>query len=146
MSTFALILGVLFLVGLVRGIQTHLFIRRAVRVRAKVVATFDVSIGNPDPGSQSAPTLRHVVVLPVLGRRVPLADAFGGSFADKLVANDGAIAVIYDPRRPGIVRIDAPWALLLFDRAPLRTRGSVCIAHCVCVEQIMTGCNLVPRS
>jgi hypothetical protein len=40
-----------------------------------------------------------------------LSDALGGAVADKLVADDGTIAVIFDPTNPGVIRIDSPWAL-----------------------------------
>ncbi|MEO7393204.1 MAG: DUF3592 domain-containing protein [Ramlibacter sp.] len=110
----AMVVGSLFLIGLIRAIQTHLFIRRAVRVRATVVDVLDASVSNPDTSSQSSPTSRYVVEIVDRGkhkRRVALADAFGGSIADKFVANDGTIAVLYDPKKPGVIRIDSPWAL-----------------------------------
>ena len=74
----------------------------------------DASVSNPETSSQSAPTSRYVVEIVDRGkrkRRAALADAFGGSIADKFVANDGTIAVIYDPNEPSVVRIDSPWAL-----------------------------------
>ena len=113
-TTIAVILAILFVIGIVRAVQTHLFIRKAVRVRAKVVDVLDATVGNPDTSSQSSPTSRYVVEIPGQGkgkRRVPLADAFGGSIADKFVADDGTIAVIFDATQPGVVRIDSPWAL-----------------------------------
>ncbi len=114
MNTLALVLGLLFLIGVIRGIRTYLFVRKAVRVRAKIVERLDASVSNPDTSTQTSPTLRYVVELPDHGarkRRVPLADAFGGSVADKFEADDGTIAVIFDPKRPSVVRIDSPWAL-----------------------------------
>ena len=113
-STIAVILGILVAIGVVRAIQTHRFVRKAVRVRAKVVAVLDATVGNPDTSSQSSPTSRYVVEIPGQGnrkRRVALADAFGGSIADKFVAEDGTIAVTYDPVHPDVIRIDSPWAL-----------------------------------
>jgi hypothetical protein len=113
-TALAAIFGVMFLVGVVRAIQTQLFVRNAVQVRAKVVDRLDASVANPDTSSQSAPVSRYVVELADHGtrkRRVPLADAFGGSIADKFVAGDDTIPVIYDPRRPNVVRINSPWTL-----------------------------------
>jgi len=109
-----MILGVPFLFGVIRALQTHQFVRKAVRVRAKVVARLDVTVSNPDTSSQSSPTSRYVIEITDQGarkRRVPLADAFGGSIADKFVADDDTIAVIYDPKQPSVIRIDSPWAL-----------------------------------
>jgi len=57
---------------------------------------------------------RYVVELLDQGgrkRRVTLADAFGGSIADRLVARDSTIAVVYDRATPRVVRIDSPWTL-----------------------------------
>ena len=113
-TTIAVILGILFLIGAVRALQTHQFVRKAVRMRAKVVDVLDATVSNPDTSSQSSPTSRYVVEISGQGnrkQRVLLADAFGGSTADKFVADDGTIAVIYDPARPGVIRIDSPWAL-----------------------------------
>jgi hypothetical protein len=114
MNTLAVFLGILFLIGVVRAIQTCRFVRKAVRVRAKIVERLDATVANPDTSSQSAAMSRYVVEFPDQGgrkRRVTPADAFGGSVADKFVADDDMIAVIYDPGRPGVVRIDSPWAL-----------------------------------
>jgi len=115
LTIIAVILGILFVIGVVRAVQTHQFVRKAVRVRAKVVDVLDATASNPDTSSQSSPTSRYVVEISGQGttrkRRVSLADAFGGSVADKFVADDGTIAVIYDPSEPGVIRIDSPWAL-----------------------------------
>lgn len=113
-TTIAVILGILFVAGVVRAVQTYQFVRTAVRVRAKVVDVLDATVSNHDTSSQSSPTSRYVVEIPGQGagkRRLSLSDAFGGSIADKFVADDGTIAVIYDPALPGVVRIDSPWAL-----------------------------------
>jgi len=116
-NTFAIIatlVGILFVAGIASAIRTYRFVRRSVRARARVVAILDATIDNPDTGSQSAPTSRYVVEISGEGngkRRVSLADAFGGSIADKFVAEDGTICVIYDPKKPKSVRIDSPWAL-----------------------------------
>jgi uncharacterized protein DUF3592 len=113
-TTIAVILGILFVVGVVRAAQTHHFVRKAVRVRAKIVDVLDATVSNPDTSSQSSPTSRYVVEISGQGtrkRRVSLADAFGGSIPDKFVADDGTIAVMYDPTQPGVIRIDSPWAL-----------------------------------
>lgn len=115
-SIIAVVVGGLFLLGVARGYQVHRFVRRALRVRAKVVATLDATVSNHDTGSQSASTSRYVVeILERDGRkrRVALSDAIGGSIGDTLVATDETIAVIYDPRHPTVVRIDSPWALYL---------------------------------
>ena len=107
-------IGILFLAGAAFAVRTYLFTRRAVRVRASVVGRLDESADNHDPSSQSAPTTRYIVEIPRKGkqaRRVMLADAFGGSVADKLVSDDGTIAVLYDPAQPGVVRIDSAWTL-----------------------------------
>ena len=40
-----------------------------------------------------------------------VSDAFGGAIADTFVAADGTIAVAFDPAKPGVIRIDSPWAL-----------------------------------
>jgi hypothetical protein len=112
--TLAAIVGVMFLIGIVRAVQTQLFVRNAVRVRARIVDRLDSTVANPDTSSQSAPVSRYVIELADHGtrkRRVPLADAFGGSIADKFVADDDTIPVIYDPRRPNVVRINSPWTL-----------------------------------
>jgi hypothetical protein len=117
MSNFvmlAAIVGIMFLIGIVRAVQTQLFVRNAVRVRARIVDRLDATVANPDTSSQSAPVSRYVIELADHGtrkRRVPLADAFGGSIADKFVADDDTIPVIYDPRRPNVVRINSPWTL-----------------------------------
>ncbi len=114
MSTLATILGVMFLIGVVRGVQTCRFVRKAVRVRGKIVQTLDATVSNPDTSSQTSPVSRHVVELLVHRggrRRVTLADAFGGSIADRLVASDDTIAVAFDPTAPNVVRIDSPWTL-----------------------------------
>lgn len=114
LTALAVALGTLFAVGATRAVQTHAFVRRAVRVRAKVVEVLDASVGNPDTGTQTSPTSRFVVDIPGQGaraRRVTLADAFGGSIADRFVADDGTIAVMYDRSKPDVVRIDSPWAL-----------------------------------
>jgi len=106
--------ALLFVAGVAFGLRTFLFVRRAVRLRASVVGSIDESVDNPDTSSQSAPTTRYIVEIRRAGerpRRVMLADAFGGSLADKLVGDDGTIAVLYDPARPGVVRIDSPWTL-----------------------------------
>jgi hypothetical protein len=113
-TTIAVIVGILFVIGVVRAVQTHQFVRKAVRVRAKVVDVLDATVSNPDTSSQSSPTSRYVVE--ISGQRTPkrhvsLADAFGGAIADKFVADDGTIAVIYDPAQPGVIRIDSLWAL-----------------------------------
>ena len=111
--TVTVIVGVMFLVGIVRAIQVQLFVRTAVRVRAKIVGRTDATVANPDTSSQSSPTSRYVVELAgpdARKRRVALADAFGGSIADKL-ANEGTMPVLYDSRRPNVVRIDSTWTL-----------------------------------
>jgi Protein of unknown function (DUF3592) len=114
MNTLAMFVGFLFFIGVVRAIRTYFFVRKSVRVRAKIVDRLDATVSNPDTSSQSSPTFRYVVELPDQGarkRRVSLADAFGGSIADRFAADDETIAVIYDPKRPSVVRIDSPWAL-----------------------------------
>jgi len=40
-----------------------------------------------------------------------LAETFGGSLAETLVGSDGKVPVLYDPKRPDVVRIDRIWAL-----------------------------------
>lgn len=113
-TTIAVLLGIIFIAGIARAAQTYQFVRRSVRVRANVVSVLDATVSNPDTGSQTSPTSRYVVEISGQGnrkRRVSLADAFGGSIADKFVSEDGTIGVIYDPRQPGFVRIDSPWAL-----------------------------------
>jgi uncharacterized protein DUF3592 len=112
--TLAAIVGVMFLIGIVRAIRTQRFVRNAARVRARIVDRLDSTVANPDTSSQSAPVSRYVIELADHGtqkRRVPLADAFGGSIADKFVADEDTIPVIYDPRRPNVVRINSPWTL-----------------------------------
>ena len=114
LSIIAAVVGGLFLLGVARGYQVHLFVRRALRVRAKVVGTLDATVSNHDTGSQSSSTSRYVVeILDRDGRkrRAALSDAIGGSIGDTFVAKDEMIAVIYDPRQPTVVRIDSPWAL-----------------------------------
>jgi Protein of unknown function (DUF3592) len=113
-NTVAVVLAVMFLIGLIRGIQTYFFLRKAVRVRARIVESLDASVANHDTSSQSASVSRYVVELPDQSgrkRRVTLADAFGGSMAERLVAHDDTIAVTYDPSTPSVVRIDSPWTL-----------------------------------
>jgi hypothetical protein len=114
MNMLAAILGILFIIGIVRAIQTHRLVRKAVRVSAKVVDCLDATVANPDTSSQTSPVSRYVVELQDHGgrkRRVALADAFGGSIADKFVADNGRIAVLYDPKHPDVVQIDSPWTL-----------------------------------
>jgi Protein of unknown function (DUF3592) len=109
-ATVNAIVGILFMCGAAFALRTYLFTRRAVHLRAVVVGRLDESVDNHDAGSQSAPTTRYIVQIAGQGesaRRVRLADAFGGSVADKLVSDDGTIAVLYDPARPGVVRIDS---------------------------------------
>jgi Protein of unknown function (DUF3592) len=116
-TTIAMVLGILFAIGVVRAVQTHLFVRKAVRVRAKVIDVLDATVSNSDTSSQSSPTWRYVVEISGQGnrkRRVTLSDAFGGALADKFVADDRTIAVIFDPKKPGVVRIDSPWVLYFF--------------------------------
>jgi hypothetical protein len=113
-TTIAVLLGIIVVAGIARAVRTYRFVRRSVRVRARVVSVLDATVDDPDTGSQTSSTSRYVVEITGQGnrkRRVSLADAFGGSIADKFVSEDGTIAVIYDPRRPGVVRIDSPWAL-----------------------------------
>ncbi|MET0441216.1 MAG: DUF3592 domain-containing protein [Casimicrobiaceae bacterium] len=108
------IVSIVFLFGAAFALRTHLFVRRAMHVRASVVGRLDESVNNHDAGSQSAPTTRYIVEIPRHGerpRRVMLAEAFGGSVADKLVSDDGTIKVLYDPARPAVVRIDSWWTL-----------------------------------
>jgi len=99
--------------GIALAIRTRLFVRRAVRTRGRIVGRLDATVHNPDTSSQSSTTQRYVVELSSQGRRrrLPLADAFGGAIADKLDAGDGSIAVLYDPKKPEVVRIDSPWTL-----------------------------------
>jgi hypothetical protein len=109
-----MVLGLLFATGVVLAVRTHRFVRKAVRVRARVVSTHDASVSNHDPSSQSAPVSRYLVELSGKGtskRRVWLSDAVGGAMVDSLVTADGTIAVIFDPAKPSVVRIDSPWAL-----------------------------------
>ena len=113
-ATLAAIVGVMFLGGIVWAVQIQRFVRNAVHVRAKIVDRLDATVANPDTSSQSASVSRYVVELADHGnrkRRVPLTGAFGGSIADKLVTSDNTIPVIYDPRRPDIVRMNSPWTL-----------------------------------
>jgi hypothetical protein len=116
-ATITMVLGLLFIVGVVRALHTQRFVRRAVRVRAQVIAAIDAAIHNPETSSQSASVSRYVVEISDHGtrtRRVTLSDALGGAVADKLVADDGTIAVMFDPTKPDVVRIDSPWALYFF--------------------------------
>ena len=116
-TTIAMVLGLLFAIGVVRAVQTRRFVRKAVRVRGRVVDVLDATVSNPDTSSQSSPVSRYVVELSGQGtskRRVLLSDAFGGAMADKFVAADGTIAVMFDPTKPGVLRIDSPWALYFF--------------------------------
>lgn len=113
-TTIAVVLGSLFAMGVVWAVRTHRFVRKAVRVRARVVGVLDATVSNPDTSSQSSPVSRCVVELAGQGgskRRVLLSDAFGGAIADTFVAADGTIAVAFDPAKPGVIRIDSPWAL-----------------------------------
>jgi uncharacterized protein DUF3592 len=104
--------GILFLAGAAFAARTYLFTRRAVRVRASVVGRLDESVDDHDASGRSAPTTRYIVEIPgTRARRVMLADAIGGPVADKLVGDDGAIAVLYDPAQPGVVRVDSAWTL-----------------------------------
>jgi len=110
-TVIALISGMLFLIGSVHALRMRRFIRKGVRVRAKVVNVLDVRAG--DTGSSME---RYVVEIPLRGgrrRRGAVADAVGGSVAGGLVADDGTIAVIYDSKNPNIVRIDSPWVLYI---------------------------------
>jgi GAF domain-containing protein len=104
----------LFGLGVAMAVRTYFFVRRAHRVRAKVVARIDATIDSHDPISQSEQVDRLVVELPSTARTkrtVALADAFGGYMAESLVGHDGTVPVLYDPARPDVVRIDKLWAL-----------------------------------
>lgn len=108
-AAFVVIPATLFSLGIARGISTWRLVRRAVRVRAKVVDRIDASIPDYETSSQSASTTRYVVELPLPGggkRRVALAEAFGGAAVDRLV-KDGMLAVLYERNRPETVRIDS---------------------------------------
>ena len=103
-------LSALFAVGVVMAFRTYLFVKRGRAVQAKVVSIVDATVHNPETGSQSASVDRLVVEMPMPSNRkriVPLADAVGGAIAEKLVGQDGTISVIYDPKRPEIVRINS---------------------------------------
>jgi hypothetical protein len=116
MTTLAALLAILFLCGVFSAIRTYRFVRRSVRVRARVVERLDATVANHDPSSQSSSTWRYIVELSDQNgrkRRIALADAVGGSVADTFVAADATIAVIYDPGRPDVVRVDSPWTLYL---------------------------------
>jgi hypothetical protein len=115
-SPFAILasaLGALFLLGAGLAVRTFLFTRSSSRVRATIVGREDASVHNPETGSQSSASTRYVVEFTQAGRkrRVRLAEGVGGAIADKLVASDGTVPVLFDPRRPAIVRIDSPWTL-----------------------------------
>ena len=69
MNMLAAILGILFIIGIVRAIQTHRLVRKAVRVSAKVVDCLDATVANPDTSSQTSPVSRYVVELQDHGGR-----------------------------------------------------------------------------
>ncbi len=114
MNILAAILALFFLVGVACAIHMYRFVQRSVRVPAKIVERLDATVANPETSSQTSPVSRYVVEVQDQGgrkRRVTLADAFGGSIADKFEADNGTIAVLYDPASPNVIRIDSPWAL-----------------------------------
>jgi hypothetical protein len=76
----------------------------------------DATVDNHETSSQSAPVYRLVVELPSSARakrHVVVAGAFGGSLAESIVGGDGKVPVLYDPKRPDVVRLDKTWALYL---------------------------------
>ena len=84
-----------------------------MRVRARIVQTREIRNTNLY-GSWRSRTWLHTVELPARRpgqrRQVQLSEAWGGSAHDRLAAG-GTLPVLYDPAKPGVVRIDAPWAL-----------------------------------
>lgn len=113
LAAFAATVGGLASIGLVRLAHTLVFVRSAVRTRATVVGRVDASVDGHDTSTSSASTERWIVQLVSQGRvrRVPLADAFGGAIAERLIDDDDSIPVLFDPRKPERVRIDSPWTL-----------------------------------
>jgi len=112
-ATVSAVVGGLASMGLVGLVQTLFFVRSATRTRATVVRRVDASVHGHDTSTSPASTERWIVELVSKGRvrRVPLAEAFGGAIAERLIADDGSIPVLFDPREPERVRIDSPWTL-----------------------------------
>lgn len=113
-SKLALATGGLFAFGVIRAVQTRRFVRRAVRVRARILETREIRKEHYDPDHRVSPFYQHVVEIPHhrpgRRRRVLVSEIWGGSIPGKLAAG-GTLPVLYDPAKPDIVRIDSPWTL-----------------------------------
>jgi hypothetical protein len=113
-GSFSLGLGALSLAGVALAVRTRLFVRRAVRTRARVVKSRDSTVSNHDSSSQSS-TAQYLLVeftdLHKRNRRVELSQGIGGEMARGIVGGDGKVPILYDPRDPKIVRLDSFWTL-----------------------------------
>lgn len=107
-STLASVLGIMFLIGSVLIFRAYTFGRTAKRVRARIVSRSKGTRLN----QELVRTWRFVVeVRDQKGamKQVALAESIGAALIDKLVDQDGTIAVRYDPARPETVHADSPF-------------------------------------
>ncbi len=105
-ATLAGAFGIMFLVGSILFIRAHAFTRASKQVRARIVSR--------SPGTQLSRrrvrTWKFVVEVndsEGAPKRVALAESIGDSLVDKLVDQDGTIAVRYNPAKPETVRADS---------------------------------------
>ena len=111
-ATLASAFGFMFLVGCLLFVRAYAFSRTATKVRARIVSRSTTSRFNQTAGR----TTRFVVeVKDSTGalRQVALAESIGPALVQKLVGQDGKIAVKYNPAKPETVRADSAFVIYM---------------------------------
>jgi hypothetical protein len=106
LTALATVLGAMFLVGSILFLRAYAFDRMATKVRARIVSR---SVGKRTNLEQVRTTSFVVEIKNSKGAliQVALAESLGPALIDKLVEEDGTIAVKYNPAKPEIVRADS---------------------------------------
>lgn len=105
-AALASVFGIMFLAGSALFLRAYAFSRAAKRVRARIVSRSAGTRLNKG----KVRTWKFVVeVRDSKGalKRIALAESIGASLIDKLVGQDGTIAVRYNPAKPETVRADS---------------------------------------
>ena len=108
MTVVAVVVAMMFLAGVALALHTRSFVRRAVRVRARIVDR-DWNRSRSLGPFQPKATRYTVEFKDSNGRvqRVPLRTGIGESIHETLAAGDGLLPILYDPRNPAAAQVDA---------------------------------------
>lgn len=114
MKLVAVIVGLMFLAGVLMALRRRAFVRSAVRVRARIVDRNWHRTRKPMRDSfESRINFYAVEFKDLEGRvqRVNLRTGIGEPLHETLTRGDGLLPILYDPRNPAAAQVDAGFPL-----------------------------------